>query len=206
MNFDSIIFDMDGTLWDAVDSYCRVWNVTLKEYGIARADVTRPELAALMGLHIDQICRVLAGDIADKADFMNLLAQNERKMMPQLGGILYPDVKTVIPQLARSHKLFMVSNCDAGGLPNFLHFTGLESYFTDTLSFGDNGKDKDVNIRAIIERYGLRQALYVGDTEGDCLNTHRAGIPFAWASWGFGKNVTGADYTLRSINDLLKIC
>ena len=22
-NYDSVIFDMDGTLWDAVDSYCR---------------------------------------------------------------------------------------------------------------------------------------------------------------------------------------
>ena len=26
--FDSLIFDMDGTLWDAVDSYCEIWNVT----------------------------------------------------------------------------------------------------------------------------------------------------------------------------------
>ncbi len=30
-NYDSVIFDMDGTLWDAVDSYCRVWNATIAE-------------------------------------------------------------------------------------------------------------------------------------------------------------------------------
>ena len=22
---DALIFDMDGTLWDAVDSYCKIW-------------------------------------------------------------------------------------------------------------------------------------------------------------------------------------
>ena len=28
---DALIFDMDGTLWDAVDSYSEVWNETFRE-------------------------------------------------------------------------------------------------------------------------------------------------------------------------------
>ena len=33
-NVDSLIFDMDGTLWDAMKSYAEVWNVAFKEYGL----------------------------------------------------------------------------------------------------------------------------------------------------------------------------
>ena len=27
--YDSLLFDMDGTLWDAVDSYCAIWNAAI---------------------------------------------------------------------------------------------------------------------------------------------------------------------------------
>ncbi len=33
---DSLIFDMDGTLWDAVDTYAHSWNVVFSEMGIAQ--------------------------------------------------------------------------------------------------------------------------------------------------------------------------
>ena len=32
---DSLIFDMDGTLWDAMKSYAEVWNVAFRELGLA---------------------------------------------------------------------------------------------------------------------------------------------------------------------------
>ena len=35
--FDSLIFDMDGTLWDAVDSYVAVWDATFAEFGMPPA-------------------------------------------------------------------------------------------------------------------------------------------------------------------------
>ncbi|MBQ7851826.1 MAG: HAD hydrolase-like protein [Muribaculaceae bacterium] len=38
--FDSIIFDMDGTLWDAVDSYCKIWDKTFNQMNID-APITR---------------------------------------------------------------------------------------------------------------------------------------------------------------------
>ena len=47
--FDGIIFDMDGTLWDAVDSYCRIWNVTLGHYGVSESTISRDLLISMMG-------------------------------------------------------------------------------------------------------------------------------------------------------------
>ena len=34
LSCDGLIFDMDGTLWDAVDSYVKIWNATIAECGI----------------------------------------------------------------------------------------------------------------------------------------------------------------------------
>lgn len=204
-NFDSYIFDMDGTLWDAVDSYCRVWNQTIADCGLEScAPVTRPRLEQLMGKPLTEIERELIGNDVPEF-FMEKLQENEISMMPHLGGTLYPGVADTIRELHRNGaKLFMVSNCQKSGLPNFLRYTGLEPYFTDWVSFGDNGQEKDVNIRTLVERYNLKHPVYVGDTAGDMRSTHAAGLPFAWASYGFGHDLEGAEYILKSFNDLLK--
>ena len=108
--FDSIIFDMDGTLWDAVDSYCRIWDVTFEQMGISADKVERQVLLECMGLPIDEIFRRIVNIDVDAEQYLRLLDENEKKMMPMLGGILYPGVADGIPQLAQRYRLFMVSN------------------------------------------------------------------------------------------------
>lgn len=200
--FDSYIFDMDGTLWDAVPSYCAIWNRTIEQLGIDAEEVTPHKLKALMGCHIDAIYESLIGTRADRSEFLSLLEANEASMMPVLGGTLYSGVRQVLQTLGKRARLFMVSNCQADGLPNFVAFNGLDSTFVNLLSYGVTGKEKDVNISALKERYNLKEPLYIGDTQGDCNAAHRAGVPFAWAAYGFGGDVEGYDYKLESINDL----
>lgn len=203
-HFDSFLFDMDGTLWDAVDSYCSVWNRTIADCGANAAPVTRIHLESLMGKPLDYIYGTLIGDSADKALFMEKLEKNERAMMPVIGGRLYNGVRETLGILAsRGARLFMVSNCQADGLPTFIRFNGLDGLFTDALSFGATGKEKDVNIKYLIERYNLAAPLYIGDTDGDCINAHAAGVPFAWAAYGFGRDVRGYDYKIDKIEELL---
>lgn len=204
--FDSILFDMDGTLWDAVDSYAAVWNRSIQNLGIAGVlPVTRKELSAMMGKPLDEIFNRIIGEHCPQHVFMAELERNEAELMPRLGGKLYPGVKDTVAALAQGRKLIMVSNCTELGLPNFLEFTGLKPYFTDAVSFGDTGREKDYNIRLMVEKHGLRSPLYVGDTAGDCRCSKAAGVPFAWAAYGFGRDVEGYDYRLDSFADLLPI-
>lgn len=202
--YDSIIFDMDGTLWDAVDSYCLVWDKTISEFGISRPPVKREQLISLMGKTLDKIVPVVTPEVAGNENFIERLGQNEREMMPFLGGKLYQGVSSIIPELSKTHKLFMVSNCSADGLPNFLRFTGLEPYFSDTLSNGDNGFDKATNIKLIAERNSSKNPLYVGDTQGDLDSCQKAGVDFAWASYGFG-TADRPTYILSQFSDILNI-
>jgi phosphoglycolate phosphatase len=135
---------------------------------------------------------------------MRQLIEEEAKVMPVMGGKLYPGVADVMPQLAKRYKLFMVSNCSAKGIDNFLTFTALRPYITDSLTYGQTFKPKCENIKALRERYNLKTPLYVGDTQGDCDSSHKAGVPFLFASYGFG-TAKDAEYSISKFEDLLKL-
>ncbi len=202
--FDSIIFDMDGTLWDAVDSYCKIWNITIAECGISHDPVSRRQLISLMGTTLDKIIDIILPEVSGSTEFLKMLDRNEQIYMPRFGGKLYDGVAETMPRLAEDYRLFMVSNCSSHGLPNFLHFTGLAPYISGTLSNGDTGLGKAENISAIAPRHGLQNPLYIGDTQGDSDACRRAGVEFAWASYGFGA-VENPRYTLSTFSDILKI-
>lgn len=183
--FDSLIFDMDGTLWDAVDTYAEIWNETYRRMNVD-ARVTREMLIDCMGLTLDRIVERIAPANLDIELFAKTLRQVDAELMPRLGGRLYAGVAELIPELAKSHKLYMVSNCGPHGLDYFLDYTGLRPYFTATLTNGETGLCKADNINLLRERYLMDTPIYIGDTQGDCDNAHAAGLPMVWASYGFG--------------------
>lgn len=202
---DSLIFDMDGTLWDAVPSYCKVWDATARSMGISRPPVRYDELVRLMGKPLAEIYKEIMGGYCTDADaFLTRLYATEEQLMPRLGGKLYPGVRSTIEVLSRHARLFMISNCAGGGLDNFQMYTRLKPYFIDSLTYGDTGVDKDVNIRTLIERYNLKRPVYVGDIQRDCDSTHAAGIEFVWAAYGFGK-VVDADFRIDCFDQLLTL-
>lgn len=192
---------MDGTMWDAVDSYAKIWNDTFDAEGVEHSAVTRHDLLRLMGSYLSDIMRELAPCVTDHEHFMRLLVKNETEMMPRLGGKLYPGVREVTRELSKHYRLFMVSNCGPDGLKTFARFAGLEDCFTDLLTHGGTGKSKAENIKDLIAKYDLKAPVYVGDTQGDADNTHRAGIPFVWAAYGFG-HVTDPDATIHTFDEL----
>ena len=132
MQCDALIFDMDGTLWDAVDSYARIWNTTFEQAGITDVPrVTRQVLMREMGKHLEYIIEDIAPGHDSDGRFLQLLNANEATMMPGLRGRLFDGVVETIPELARRLPLFMVSNCGPLGLDNFLDVNGLRPYFKE---------------------------------------------------------------------------
>lgn len=201
MNCDSLLFDMDGTLWDAVDSYAEVWNRTFDELGMAHEAVSRESLTGMMGRHLEDITRALCPDVQDLPGFMKVLERNEDEMMPRLGGRLYPGVAETIAMLARRYPLFIVSNSGPKGVDNFLDYTGLRPYIKDSLTHGGTGLDKGQNIKVLVDCYKLKNPWYVGDTVSDSEAARQAGTGMIWAAYGFGHDVD-ADYVLHKFTDL----
>lgn len=184
-NTDAIIFDMDGTMWDAVDTYATIWNKAFEIEGYDRR-ITRNDLLALIGTPIDDIMRHFVPEECVE-HLLKTIGTLVRSELPVLGGKLYDGVQEGVARLAQHYRLFMLSNCDDLELPIFVRFAGIEDYITDTIAYGNTGLRKAENMRLLVEKYNLRHPVYVGDTDGDCSEAHRAGIPFAWMSYGFGK-------------------
>ena len=202
-NIDSLIFDMDGTLWDATMSYAEVWNAACARFG-KKTSITGGDLTHLMGMSIPHILDCLLGDdVPVSSDvFLETLSALEAEMMPTLGGILFPGVKQGLETLAGHYRLFMLSNCSAMGLVNFTVFTGTRHLFEGLLSQGERPVSKSENLRYMIDRYKLRNPIYVGDTQADCEQAHSAGVPFAFAAYGFG-NCSNPDVQVCSFMELV---
>ena len=103
--------------------------------------------------------------------------------------------------LSKKYYLYIVSNCQKGYIEAFLHAHHLEKYFKDIEMSGRTGKDKGHNILLLMERNHIQEAVYIGDTHGDQEASRFAGIPFIFASYGFG-NVTHPDKVIKSFKEL----
>lgn len=183
-NTDAIIFDMDGTLWDAIDTYAEIWNMAFERDGVQR-HITRNDLLSLIGTPIDDILRHFVP--ADRVEgLLQTIAQLVVTELPRLGGKLYDGVQEGIARLSQHYKLFMLSNCDELELPIFVRYAGIEEYITDTLAYGNTRLRKAENMQLLARKHNLRHPVYVGDTNGDCQEAHHAGVPFVWLSYGFG--------------------
>ena len=64
--------------------------------------------------------------------------------------------------------------------------------------------EKADNIKEIVRRNNLKDAVYIGDTMGDYNATKETGLPFIHAAYGFGE-VPEADFVVNEPLDLLKI-
>jgi phosphoglycolate phosphatase len=202
---DSIIFDLDGTLWDSTELILKAWDSVLKDREEIQYPVTLEMLKDVQGLQVQQIGAKMFPYLTDERqiEIVRICCEAENPLILKEGGVLYPNLEATLNALSELYPLFIVSNCHCGYIEAFLEYHKLGRYFKDIESAGNTGLSKSENIRLIIERNHLEHPVYVGDTQGDCDSARQAKIPFVYASYGFG-NVGDYDLKLEKISDLLK--
>ncbi len=203
MKYDGIIFDLDGTLWDSTEGICGTWAQVLSEYPDISETVTAEKLHSCFGLPLDEISRKLFPECSAglQKELMDKCCDLENIWLAEHGGTLYPELREVLESLSEKCRLFIVSNCQCGYIESFFKAHDTARFFTDTECLGNTGLSKGENIRLVAERNGLKKAVYVGDTQGDADAAAEAGVPFVYASYGFGK-VNGFDYILEKFSDI----
>ncbi|MBU5487436.1 HAD family hydrolase [Clostridium sp. MSJ-8] len=189
MKIDSIIFDLDGTLWDSSENVVNSFNEVLEKCDDIKKLITVEDMKSVMGMLLDDIAKKFWPYLTDERrdEVQKACTSNEVKYLEKHGGILFEGLEETLKILSEKYKLFIVSNCQVGYIEAFYKSHGLEKYFTDYENPGRTGLSKGENIKLVIERNNLKKPVYVGDTNGDYLATKVAGIPFIHAKYGFGK-------------------
>ena len=207
MKYDCLIFDIDGTLWDSRALVAEGYNLQLHKEGLDHLFVDAETLKPLFGKVMAEIADAIFPNIPlpERYELMDRCMETEnRYLFENECRIGYPKVKETMAELAKNHRLFIVSNAQCGYPELCIEKLGLGDYIEGHMCFGDTGKPKGQTILALMARHGIQNAAYIGDTQGDYEATLDAGIPFIFAAYGFG-DPAGFDAKIGSIEDLLTL-
>jgi phosphoglycolate phosphatase len=205
-NFDSVIFDVDGTLWDSTEICASSWSEYLQNEEHISMTITSDRLKGLFGMLLSDIAKELFVGYSEKEQLRIIDACNaaEHEALKHSCGILYEGLEDMLKELSKRYPLYIVSNCEGGYIELFLEATGFSHYFSGHLCPGDTGVAKAENIQKIARDNHLKAPVYVGDTMGDFNACQKAGVPFIFAAYGFG-DVKEPYASIQKPMDLLEI-
>lgn len=202
-----MIFDLDGTLWDSTEAVAKSWSECGKKYFGENFSISKEDVRSQMGKPMEEIARNIAkltpneelGKLWAKEAFVyevDYLASHPGKLFPK-------EEETLLALRNEGYSLYIMSNCQKGYIEDYLKAISCPEVFADHLCYGDTHLEKHGSIKLLMEKHQIKKAAYIGDTGGDETQPRLVGIPFFFASYGFG-NAVSPDVTLRSFKDVIK--
>ncbi len=189
MKHDAIIFDIDGTLWNASQASAKGWNNGLARLNIKKK-VTSKQIEGVAGNPYEKcIENLLPGLSSQYPELLDTLNTCEKEIVKSEGGIFYKKVKEGIRILAEFYKIFLVSNCQEWYLNLFIELSDLKPFLTGYDCYGLSCLPKNEMLVKIKKKHFIKNPVYIGDTAGDETAANQANMEFFHASYGFGTPV-----------------
>ncbi len=201
--FKHIVFDVDGTLIDSEESSLRSLQGLMRE-----TTGSAPELSEL------RFALGLAGEVTLKR--LGIYSQAAMDRWAELALAMadtltvFPGVREALQGLSSSGAdLGIVSSRYKGEYRDEVAPLGLDGFFGIKVLAEDTAEHKPTPAPMLeyLRRAGIpaSEALYVGDTDYDRQCAQRAGVAFAFATWGADRPVEGADFVLETPADVLAV-
>ncbi len=192
MTFDTIIFDLDGTLIDSVPDVRAAVNTVLGELG--RPSLSLADLKDMIGegaqVMLKQVMEKTGGYAAGMEEEYLPLFLAAYKAHPADHTEVYPGVFEILGQLeADGISLGLCTNKPSITTLPVLDALGLGKYFKAIVcaDMVEHRKPDGRHILSILELMGAdpKSAIMVGDSETDIAAAVDAGVPAVAVSYGY---------------------
>lgn len=189
MKYDTLIFDLDGTLWDALVSTKASADIIAKKYNTK--EVSLEQVKKAMGKTFKESAEIYFPDIDVNLamSYLNEIVMINSIELSKNGAQIYEGVIDTLKRLKEKYKLVLISNCGIKYLDAFLDYYNLRDVFDDYMAAASYKINKSTAIRLIIDTKGYKNPVYIGDTLKDYESATTAGIDFIQALYGFGKDL-----------------
>ena len=207
MEFESLIFDIDGTLWDSRALVAEGYNAQLEAEGLGHLATNAEVLKTLFGKTMTDIADALLTTVPAPERYALMercMATQNVYLQEDPCDIAYDGVKETLEELAKKYRLFIVSNSNCGYPELCMSKMGVSHLFEGHMCFGDTGTCKGETIKRLMANHNITSACYIGDTQGDKDATDMAGLPFVYCTYGFGQ-VDSFWKSIDKFEDLLNL-
>ena len=200
---NSIIFDLDGTLWEVIDSTYKSANFIVNKYNLE--EISKDTICKAFGLNREESAKLYFPymGLNESTKLIDEIAVINIENLKNNGGNVYPNVKEILSELADKYDLYIVSNtADIEYIEAFLKLSDTKDYFKNYIAASSLNISKADAIKKVIDDGKIEKAVYIGDTRIDMEAAYANNIPFIQAKYGFGENLN-TDYSINEIKELL---
>jgi phosphoglycolate phosphatase-like HAD superfamily hydrolase len=178
-NAEIFVFDVEGTLVDAMMPTLRCWRETLEAFG---HDVSLAEIHRYAGMDThEMLARLLPG--ATKNERQEFIERQDARFredyLPHIPPL--PGVRPLFEELKRrGSKIAIATDCAKDELRRYLEVANVEG-LVDAIGCGDDirrGKPAPAVLEIALRRVkaGRKLAVFVGDTPFDAQAARKAGV------------------------------
>lgn len=186
MDYEFLVFDLDGTLSNPKEGFLHSANAALSEFGYA--PIQNNNADTYIGPPLDFIFQQITGSSDDK--HIQALIVKYRDAYTRKGyaeNILYPGITAMLDTLSRREvKLAVCTSKRVDFAESILKLHRIRHHFI-FVDGGDVGIPKWQQLQKLLKKQVLSQkTVMIGDRNSDLVAAHRNGLASAGVLWGFG--------------------
>lgn len=211
MKYDSVIFDLDGTLLDTLGDLTGAVNYSMDQFGFPHRTID--EVRRFIGNGVKVLIDLSVPEGTDENTAADCLAVYKEYYSTHLDvkTVPYEGIKELLLALReKGIKTAVVSNKYDSATKHLaeMHFPGLLGFALGERPDIKRKPAPDALFYAM-EQIDAKKAIYVGDSEVDVKIARNAGMECIGVSWGFrGRKrleQEAADYVIDKPSELLSI-